>query len=174
MGLTFLAVVALSACQGSSRKSQPPPDMTGQESLNVKGLAGDGDTLKLADLDGCLKILFFNQMDCQFCRELNPKLMDLMKSYSTDSTQPVVTYAYTAGSDTTGWQHYLKELGAQPPFYTALRMNQEKTYINFYHVKRTPTVYLIDDKGTIISPPMQSYDSIAVRTAKYLEAKKGC
>lgn len=173
--ILVVSMVLTQACSSDSKnETQPVVDLTGQQGANVQGLTPDGDTLELAELDGCLKVLFFSQMDCKYCREMTPKLREMMDSYSEASTYPVVTYAYTAGSDTSGWGQYSREIQPTPPFHVALRINQEKTYIDGYHVKRTPTVYLIDDAGRIISPPLHNFDSVAVRTARYMEAKEGC
>lgn len=176
MPLVLFLVVLFVACSGGSQKkdSPAPVDLSGSKALNITGLTMQGDTIALNASDACLKIVYFSQADCHYCTILNPKLDQLLELYNTDSTAVLEVFEYIAGSDTAGLAEYIKTMGPNPSFKKVLRINEDKTFINHYGINRTPTLFLVSDKDTILTPSTQSFDSTAAWVTRYLKDKPGC
>ncbi len=104
-----------------------------------------GVSRQLGDFSNRGVLLIFFEPQCDYCLELAPQLSPLATRSAPD--QPLLVLV--AG----GTPHEMEQLAAEFDFKFPVLLKGESDVAEQYHVRGTPTAYLIDEQGRIAAGP---------------------
>lgn len=117
-------------------------------------------------------ILYFFRPSCGHCREETPKLVDFYKQNKTKYNLEV--YAVSSDTSMKEMRDFIKEFKTPWITVNGPRSYLKKHYSELYHADTTPTIYILDDKKTIIAKkiPVKQVDDFLSRYEKREAARK--
>jgi len=126
------------------------------------------------DIKNKYTILYIFSPTCGHCREETPKLV---KFYNENKTKyDFEVYAVALDTSMKAMKDFIKEF--KTPWITVngprYYQEQKKHVSLLYHADTTPTIYILDDKKTIIAKkiPVKQLDDFLSKHEKFLQAKK--
>ncbi len=125
------------------------PTLIGKIAPNIEVQKRDGSKITLHDVKANYTILYIWKYDCGVCKKSTPIIKDFYEKYKDQGVQ-IFAICYQFGSDATPCWEYVDEAGVQDWIHTVDLQNRSR-YRDWYYVRSTPQIYILDSKKEIIS-----------------------
>ncbi|MBI5219275.1 MAG: DUF5106 domain-containing protein [Bacteroidia bacterium] len=130
------------------RVSKMRHNLMGKTAPDLKRLETSiGEWATLSLVKAKLTILVFWEPNCSHCKKVIPKLHEICSKYKNNS---VSVFAVYTQHDTTEWNKFIEEHGLTDWLNVYDRYNLSN-FRNLYDIFTTPTLYILDEKKTIIA-----------------------
>jgi thiol-disulfide isomerase/thioredoxin len=146
--------------------------MIGRVGSNLIMQDQDFQPRSMYDIKAKYTILFIFNPDCGHCREETPKLLEF---YNKDKVKyNLEVYAVSTDTSMKKMRDFIKEF--KTPWITVdgPRSYIKEHFSKLYHSDTTPTIYILDDKKTIIAKklPVKQLDDFLTKHERFLQMKK--
>ncbi len=144
------------------------PNMIGQPAMDLKVRNMANQIQPLSSVDANYTLLVFFEADCGHCKKELPKLDSLYKAELYKYGLQI--FAVETSNEVEKWQKLVEEKGLRSGWIHTYDPDRSTNFRSFYDVYVTPTIYLLDDKKTIVGKRVNHSNILDV--IKYLEKKK--
>lgn len=153
----------------TKRVRELTPTLIGEKAINITLIDTLGMRIPLYSVNAKYTILFFYEPDCGHCKKATPKLKDLwleMNQYGVE------VYAVCIKTDIDEWKEFINKfeldwINVSDPY-------RQSNFRNFYDVRSTPVIYVLDEEKTIIAKrlsPEQVFDMLSDKLGLNLPKK---
>lgn len=147
-----------------SRQEKKSQYLVGQQAPAVTSKTSTGKTFKLEQLRGKLVLLDFWASWCAPCRIANRKLVATYQQYKDKGFEVV---SYSMDNKEKLWLDAIQKDGIPWIQVSDLTGFDNNTTAQSYYVKQLPTLFLIDENGTVVQQHIDHEELLAYLKKKY-------
>ncbi len=144
------------------------PNMIGQPAMDIRVRNMANQVTPLSSVNAKYTLLVFFEADCGHCKKELPKLDSLYKKELYKYGLQI--FAVESSNEVEKWKKFVKEKSLRTGWIHTYDPQRETNFRSFYDVYVTPTIYLLDEKKTIIGRRVNHSNILDV--IKYHEKKK--
>jgi len=153
--LLFLVLLLLGAAvlgyvitQPAKPPSLGPGDIAPDFELQVVGPNGlTGDKVMLSSFRGKVVSLEFMMSWCEYCRAVAPAVESIREDYEAKGVVFISVAGTSNGASAESTAAFIKEYGTQWTYV----LDSDNSVFSKYHVEGTPTFFILDRDGVVVS-----------------------
>lgn len=130
----------------TKRVRELTPTLIGEKAKNITLVDTMLQRIPLYSINAKYTVLFFYEPDCGHCKKATPKVLDL---YHEFQGLGVEVYSVCTKTDIDEWKEFIIEY--ETDWINVADPYHQSNFRNFYDVKSTPILYLLDQDKTIIA-----------------------
>jgi len=143
-----LAIVGYVVTQPAKSTSLGPGDIAPDFELEVVGPNGlTGETVKLSSLRGKVVFLEFMESWCSACRWIAPAIESIREDYEARDVVFISVAGTHRGANASSTAAFIREFQTQWTYV----LDSDNRVFSKYNVEATPTFFIIDRNGVIVS-----------------------
>ena len=144
------------------------PNMIGKPAMDIRVRNMANQVTPLSSINAKYTLLVFYEADCGHCKKELPKLDSLYKKELYKYGLQI--FAVESSNEVEKWKKLVTEKSLRSGWIHVYDPQRETKFRSFYDVYVTPTIYLLDEKKTIIGRRVNHSNILDV--IKYHEKKK--